>query len=341
MPDATRDQTRLLARFGLGADAEDVYMTLLTRTVADVAELAETTGFGLSRVGTALTPLMTNGLVLAVDQGNFRARAPESAFRDLLARRERDLDDDRTSVERLADVHRRSAAVRDAADIVQVISGRDALAAALRDLQESARHRVRSLVKAPVLALPAEDNIDVQLARMDEGVAYHTVYERSMLTDTSEFDLLGFSVRRGEEVRLANHLPVKMLLADSDQAVIPLDRGAQQEPVALVIRHRSLIEVLEALFERVWSAAAPLPAGRKTTGGSPEEAPEQHVGLDLSPSDRTLLRILVTGLPDRAVATHLGIGKRTVERRVRSLLDRAGVATRIELAVHATRQGWI
>jgi DNA-binding NarL/FixJ family response regulator len=336
----SREHTRLLGRFGLGQDAEDVYLTLLTRTVADVAELAEVTGFGQPRVRTALTPLMTNGLLLAVDQGNFRARAPESAFRDLLARRERDLDDDRVSVERLADVHRRAAAARDSADIVQVISGRDTLAVALRDLQENARHQIRSLVKAPVLALPARDNQDVQLACMAHGVQYHTVYERSLLTDSSELDLLGASLRGGEAIRLAHHIPVKMMLADSDQAVIPLDRGAQEEPVALVIRHRSLIDVLEALFERVWTASTPLPCGQDEVTESLALAP-QDKDPGLAPNDQVLLAMLVTGLPDRALATHLGISKRTVERRVRSLLDQAGVATRIELAVHATRRGWI
>ncbi|MEY9875129.1 DNA-binding NarL/FixJ family response regulator [Streptacidiphilus sp. MAP12-33] len=340
MPDPTREHTRLLGRFGLGHDAEDVYTTLLTRTVAGLAELAETTGFDQARVRTALTPLMTNGLVLAVEKGDFRARAPESAFRDLLARRERDLDDDRASVERLADVHRRTAGVRDAADIVHVITGREALAIALRDLQESARHRVRSLVKAPVIALPAEDNLDIQLARMTEGVRYDTVYERSMLTDSTELDLLGSSLRAGEAIRLAQHVPVKMLLADSDQAVIPLDRGAREEPVGLVIRHPSLIDVLEALFERVWAAAAPVPSASDGTGQNPVQTPLDE-DTTPAPDDRLLLGLLVTGLPDRALATHLGVSKRTVERRVRNLLDRAGVATRIELAVHATRRGWI
>jgi DNA-binding NarL/FixJ family response regulator len=350
LPDSASEHARLLARFGLGAEAETVYLTLVTRTDADCPALAELTGCPPTRVQAALTTLATAGLVHPDDDGGYRARAPEFAFRDLLTRRQRELDDDRAHVERLGEVFRRSAAARDASELVQVISGRAAVATAIRDLQERAQYEVRSLVKPPVIALPAQDNATVQTTRMAKGVCYRTVYEQGMFKDESELRLLELSLGAGELVRTTARLPVKMMLADSQQALIPLDRDSR-EPSAVLVRHSSLIDVLEALFEGVWTAATAVPSWKRAVddasadspGGTPDPDADvdAHTGQELPAEEMRLLALLVAGLTDQALSAHLGVSTRTVERRIRRLMDHAGAATRIQLVLQAARRGWI
>ncbi|MGW0929754.1 hypothetical protein [Streptomyces sp. NPDC002644] len=53
-------------------------------------------------------------------------------------------------------------------------------------------------------------------------------------------------------------------------------------------------------------------------------------GLDLQ-----ILRMLLDGCTDATVAVRLGIGRRTVQRRIRQMMDAAGVNTRIQLGWHA------
>jgi multidrug resistance efflux pump len=54
----------------------------------------------------------------------------------------------------------------------------------------------------------------VRLVAFGEDASLNAVvYERSMLTDTTELDLLGSSLRAGETTRLAQHIPVKMMHA--------------------------------------------------------------------------------------------------------------------------------
>jgi DNA-binding NarL/FixJ family response regulator len=50
---------------------------------------------------------------------------------------------------------------------------------------------------------------------------------------------------------------------------------------------------------------------------------------------------MLAGLTDQAIAGKLGIGTRTVQRRVRDLIVTAGVHTRLQLIWQATRSGWI
>ncbi|SEM29463.1 helix-turn-helix domain-containing protein [Streptacidiphilus jiangxiensis] len=341
MLESADEHVRMLSRFGLGLEAEKVYLALVTRTAARTEALAEQTNLALPRVQAAVTTLATAGLVQPFDDGAYRARTPEYAFRDLLDRRQRELDDDRAHVERLAEVFRRSAAARDTSEIVQVITGRAAVAAATCDLQESAQYEVRSMVKPPVLAQPAGDNVEVQTSRMSKGICYRTVYEQSMLSEASEVRLLETSLRCGELVRTTSHVPVKLMMADASQAIVPLDRNTP-EPSAVLVRHRSLIDVLEALFERVWVSSTPLaPWQDATTPRTSEAGPQEMSGDAPSAEDVRLLSLMVAGLTDQALSVHLEISTRTVERRIRRLMDDAAVTTRIQLALHAARRGWI
>ncbi|POX65512.1 hypothetical protein C3481_16365, partial [Microbacterium sp. Ru50] len=53
-----------------------------------------------------------------------------------------------------------------------------------------------------------------------------------------------------------------------------------------------------------------------------------------------IVSLLGLGLPDEAIARHLGIGHRTVQRRVQALLVRLGAASRFQAGVLAARRGW-
>ena len=51
------------------------------------------------------------------------------------------------------------------------------------------------------------------------------------------------------------------------------------------------------------------------------------------------LSLLLVGLNDQAIAFHLKTSLRTVQRRVRHLMDRAGARTRTQLGWKAARLG--
>jgi DNA-binding NarL/FixJ family response regulator len=94
--------------------------------------------------------------------------------------------------------------------------------------------------------------------------------------------------------------------------------------------HRSaVLDALSALFEALWDVALPLRLGDRDgddSGG-------------LSTDDRLLLNLLTAGVPDEAMARHLQISYRTVQRRLQALMQRAGVTTRFQLGMHASVQG--
>ncbi|WP_374099643.1 helix-turn-helix domain-containing protein [Streptomyces sp. I4(2020)] len=58
-------------------------------------------------------------------------------------------------------------------------------------------------------------------------------------------------------------------------------------------------------------------------------------------TDRRLLALLVAGVADKAVATRMGLSRRTVQRRIQRLMELAGATTRMQLAWQAARRGWL
>jgi DNA-binding CsgD family transcriptional regulator len=68
----------------------------------------------------------------------------------------------------------------------------------------------------------------------------------------------------------------------------------------------------------------------------PPGIPAQH---GLSPREVEVLRLIVQGLTNRAIASELFISERTVHRHVTNILDKLGVSSRTQAATHAIGRG--
>jgi hypothetical protein len=143
------------------------------------------------------------------------------------------------------------------------------------------------------------------------------------------------------------HVHVKLMLADSYLAVLPLERDTCEEPASVLVRHRSLIEALEALFERVWEAATPVPSWPDAAGAPPQAAQADASTAGVSGTHLTPRRVICDCCRCWSPACRAGrsppISASALGRwsRIRKLMDQAGVSTRIQLGLHAGRQGWI
>lgn len=82
-----------------------------------------------------------------------------------------------------------------------------------------------------------------------------------------------------------------------------------------------------ALFEALWERSVPV---RMT-------APDGELPDD----EERLLTLLASGATDRAASRALGWSERTVQRHITKLMRRLGARTRFQVAMEATRRGWI
>ncbi|AGL20073.1 transcriptional regulator TrmB [Actinoplanes sp. N902-109] len=302
---------RLLVRLG-GAAAEQLAAHDAMSPGEAAAVLEELRAKGLAGPGPVFQPL-----------------PPDVALGDVLLRRQQELEDARQTVAALSEDYRNHTRRRSSEHLVEIVVGAKVLRQRLREMQDSAQQEILWFCRANPLAMAGPENAEEGSA-LDRGVSYRAIYERELLERPGELDSILESVRHGEQARTLPSLPVRLAIADRALAICPLvpdeSRGLG-EPTAALIRSSELLDALVALFEAYWERATPLVAGAARA--------------ELQQSEVLLLSLFVSGMPDKSIATHLGVSKRTVQRRLDRLMDLAGVDTRTGLAFQAARRNWI
>lgn len=322
---------------GLTPDEALAYSELVampSASVADMATALSTFGTSLGDAHRLLRRLEEHGLASRItgDERRFAAAPPAIALGALLARRQDEVRHAELELNRLEEVYRVSAAGRGPTDVVDVIRGDDAVRHRFEQLQLGARESVDAFVRPPVIVTSSQENSaeDKAVAR---GVQYRVVVERSMLESQDvTVDEAVEATEAGEEVRFADGVPLKLMVVDRQLALMPLTSSGDVVG-ALLVRESTLLDALLALFENVWDRATPMLMGTSGLAGD--------VAQQVDDEDARVLGLMLAGLTDQAVAKQLGTSLRTVQRRVRALMDLAGVETRVQLGWHAATSGWV
>jgi sugar-specific transcriptional regulator TrmB len=326
----------MLGVLGIGAEEEDLYRSLVTLGGTSLAELSRRLRLEEGDAERLLLSLQQRGLVAqsASRAGRWVAAPPTVALRALLNDRRHELEQAEAAVASLSELHR--VGVSDHEDSVEVVVGPVAVAQRFHQVQLGAREEVCALVTDRPMVVSGSDNLAEDVAA-SRGIRYRIVVERDALVGEQARAEAAASLARDEQVRLAEHVPTKLVVADRAIAMVPLSMNGA-EPGALIIRSTGLVHALCALFELVWRDAWPLTLGEPGSAGG-QAFLETEPGPD--DVDRQLLALLLAGASDARVAKHLDIGLRTVQRRVRALMDVVGVSTRIQLGWAAHERGWL
>ncbi|WBO63021.1 helix-turn-helix transcriptional regulator [Streptomyces camelliae] len=323
----------MLAAIGLDDTHEAAYRALVSVGAADVSDLARRLTLAEPDTERALRRLERQGLAAQspARPGRWVAAPPGVALGALLTQQRHELEQAELAAALLAQEYRAAAAQPAVHDLVEVVTGAAAVAQRFLQLQLGAAQEVCALVTAdPVVVSGMENEAEEQAAA--RGVHYRVVVERAVLDLPHALTELTAALGRDERVRVVDRVPTKLVVADRSLAMVPLT-STTAEPAAVVVHASGLLELLSGLFESVWREALPLRLG---TSGVTEEQPDGPDGTDLE-----VLSLLLAGLTDVSVAKQLDLGLRTVQRRVRRLMELAGVTTRLQLGWHAYERGWV
>ncbi|MEU3955273.1 helix-turn-helix domain-containing protein [Streptomyces achromogenes] len=323
----------MLAAIGLDETHEAAYRALVSVGAADVADLARRLTLAEQDAERALRRLERHGLAAQspARPGRWVAAPPGVALAALLTQRRHELEQAELTAALLAEEYRATAAEPAVHDLVEVVTGASAVAQRFLQLQLGAAEEVCALVTGdPMVVSGTENEAEEQAA--GRGVRYRVVVERAVLDRPHGLTELRAALGRDERVRVVDRVPTKLVVADRSLALVPLT-SKTAEPAALVVHASGLLELLAGLFESVWRDALPLRLGAEGVTEEPPGRPD--------PTDLEVLSLLLAGLTDASVAKQLDVGLRTVQRRVRRLMELAGVTTRMQLGWHARERGWV
>jgi sugar-specific transcriptional regulator TrmB len=324
----------MLGAIGLDETHESAYRALVSVGAADVPDLARRLTLGEHDTERALRRLERHGLAAqsSARPGRWVAAPPGVALGALLTQRRHELEKAELTAALLAEEYRASAAEPAAHDLVEVVIGSAAIAQRFLQLQLGATEEVCAMVTGAPIAVSGPENNPAEEQTTGRGVGYRVVVERAVLDEDAGLTELSAALGREERVRVMDEVPTKLVIADRTLAMVPLTTHTA-EPAALVVHASGLLELLSGLFESVWRQALPLRLG---SGRVTEDVPDTPDDTDLE-----ILSLLLAGMTDASVAKQLELGLRTVQRRVKRLMELAGVTTRLQLGWHAYERAWV
>jgi DNA-binding CsgD family transcriptional regulator len=305
-----------------------VYRALVGNPRAGIDVLAAQTGIDPEDVSRVLRELVSLHIAVALGDGTWEAHSPaevtESALRRDAARRA-EARQSGVELERLFRYARRESGHYGA---LEVVDDTDRILATMQRMQREARREMRVIDRPPYFAPPSyyANQKTLQYERMAAGVAYRTIYYESAFDNATIPDVADM-VAAGEQARTLEEPPMKLVVADDRLAVVTLHAEGGSGVVALLIRPSSLFTALSNTFETLWKLAVPI----------------STVGVDTldDDRDRQILTLMASGATDEAIARRLNLSRRTVVRRVATLLGRLGATTRFQAGVQAARRGWL
>ncbi|MFD7157993.1 hypothetical protein ACFV9C_25560 [Kribbella sp. NPDC059898] len=314
----------MLQGLGVGEQDECVYVELLRRRRATADELSTAVQLPVEAVTGALARLAGLGLATGDKAGLHNAVPPDVGLGTLVVQQQTTLQQAQRRLAELTDVYRTGAA--SAMSEVEALTTPEELATWVDNIERGAKQELLAFFKPPYV-------LDGDLEVTTDVPSYRFVYERSALEDPRTPAEIARFLAGGYQIRLVNELPSKMIVMDRQIVLLPmLPDQTGIDPGFLLVRGQSLVRLLVDLFERVWQVATPL----QLSATSLVEGGPAWDDFDIK-----LLTYLLSGMPDKSAAARLGTSERTVQRRIKRLMELSGTDSRMQLAWYAARSGLI
>lgn len=320
----------MLEPVGLGPAESALYVALIDQPHMTIGELSARTDHTAAQLRRPLARLMDSGLVtrLAGSPARYVPAPPDVAIDALVVRRRQELENLRATARDLGK-RLESAPSGQAAGLIELIEGEEAVRRQLARIQLSAETEVCIVDCPPYMTGKPMDN-PPEWQALARGVRYRSIYHTPAIADYRRLEEIHRYMAEGEQARALPDVHMKMTIVDSRIALIPLSFDAAETGVRIIVHQSPLLSALVACFDMLWDRATPLgPDPGRTPTTEPSEA------------DRQILTMLAAGMKDKAIARALNIAERTVTRRLTELMSTLDATTRFQAALQATRRGWL
>ncbi|WP_262699314.1 MULTISPECIES: helix-turn-helix transcriptional regulator [Streptomyces] len=317
----------------LSAEEVAVYRWLALNGRLDPALMAEETGVDETAVSGAVDHLVRIGLVHRSGEGNDRLCVvdPHLVAAVATAPVERAIAEQQTQLRLFRDQFAQLAADYDegrhgVSTALETIPGLTHVRAALNRAAEQCREDLVTVqpggTRPPEVLQDALLRDSQMLAR---GVRMRTLYHHTARFNSPSQAYVATVSALGGEYRTAHQLAGRLIIFDRELAFMS---NRNDRLGAVVIREPSVVHFLYELFEQVWSQAQPF--SDAATDGL------EAVAKDL---DRTILRLLATGLKDETIARRLGMSLRTTRKHIADMMQALGAESRFQAGVAVAARG--
>ncbi|RVU27644.1 LuxR family transcriptional regulator [Streptomyces antnestii] len=206
--------------------------------------------------------------------------------------------------------------------LIRVVQGANAISATLSAAVHACREEL--LTAQPGGGRPQElldKALASDLGAIERGVSQRTIYQHTIRSHQPTLTYVEHIVQAGGEVRTLDEVFDRLIICDRKVAFIP-DPGLERSETALAVEHPGVVRYLVGLFEHTWQRASPLRSFPST----------RLPPLLTDEVRRVILRHMVNGHTDEAIAARLGMSTRSVANHMRWAAELFGSRSRAQLA---------
>lgn len=317
-----------------------MYLHLLRHGMAIETDLVDR-GFRVQDVRLAMSVFEKRRLVRRVEAGRWEANAPEPALSSYAQRLEDRARSVRSATAGLARLYQASLSTDPALPPfqgVELLSSTREMSRAMDQLYAGATRQVVTMrtTSPQVLASleqPADSHSETILNDRGQPITQRLSLDAALLEHEHTRPAVQARLDQGDQVRFATWVPFTASVSDAGTAMVDIDDPTgHAQPFGLLIHQPGISAPIRRVIERTWQIGIPW---RGTAALSRPGASA------LDNKDRDILTLLTTGAADATIARQLGISSRTVERRVRRMLELLHATTRFQAGVQAVKRGWM
>lgn len=205
---------------------------------------------------------------------------------------------------------------------VRLLQGEDVIRAALEQAADNCREELLTCQpggrRDPASLARSLSRV---LAMHRRGVKQRTLYQHTVRAHGPTLAYIEQATASGAQFRTLNEVFDRLIIYDRTTAFIP-DPRHELRTAALAIDHPAIVHYLAKVFEHAWAR------------GEAVSITQEYVRPPLMTDEtrRAVLRLMVEGYTDAAIASRLGVSPRTVSTHIKKASDLLGGRSRAHLA---------
>lgn len=311
--------------------ANRVHVALLRRRRSSIEDVSAQIRMPPEEIAPVLDLLIGRGLVVRSRGGDYRAQPPDIALRRLASMQEQMAMRTRSMMPALVGIYdeaRREGVGGEDPVVRSVGPGNDAVMA-IESLIGAAHSEVWSMWRTGPTGLAMNTRtVEVGQRLQPEGLPYPP--QRMIVANDHSEEARAILETRDDvtdlQIRHADTVPATAVVTDRHSVFLELMTDDGNQIQAFVSQDVALVDSTLRVIKAIWD-------GAETVSARP--------GAEVGGIDERVVSLLAAGTSDQAIARQLDVSVRTVERRVRRILDDLGASTRFAAGAEAVRRGLI
>lgn len=242
------------------------YSTLLSQNLVTASELSKLAQIPQQRIYSILNNLVDKGFcsIYAGTIKKYKAENPESAFIEMIQQREKAVEDLHQLQADLKEEYENKNENNDnPLEFIQILTSKQSQVNKFDELIRRSTKTLYSFNKKPYATGFERDLESIKkdsaplIKILNQGTSVKALFEKEELNNTAFIKMVSFYDSIGEEVRISEALPLKMLISDSEIAMASMrnNDASKFKVTSMIIDHSDLTSALAQLFEMHWEKA--------------------------------------------------------------------------------------